>query len=305
MFERFTEDARQVVVAAQEQARGLNHDYIGTEHMLLGLLVVDGIAEATLTSFGVTAERARSEVIRRVGGAGTGASGQIPFTPRAKKVLERALREALGLGHDVVGSEHIVLGLVGERDGVAAQILAELGADPDAIREAVLEKISVPGYRPEPRLAMALARGATRRHVEPIWLGGAGDALNRLASEIRRELRRDPDPGDLLLVLALTPDTVAAAALQELGADSDTLWATVERIRQTHRREQEELANRISEVRGAKERAIERGELDRAARLRDEERELTERTRAGSALNPEVLGEIRRTLGLPNPPDGP
>jgi Clp amino terminal domain, pathogenicity island component/UvrB/uvrC motif len=312
VFERFTEDGRQVVASAQEQARSLNHDYIGTEHLLLALLAHDGIAPSTLAAFGVTIEKARAEVIRRVRQTGVEARGQMPFTPRAKKVLELALREAIALGHDFIASEHLLLGLAGDIEGVAAQILTDLGADPQAIREAVLEKMRLPEYRPRTRVTTASASGRTasipRRAgplpiLDPSWLGAIATAMNRLAPEIRRELGRQPDPGDLLLVLALLEDTVADAALRQLGVNPDTLWATIERLRRQRSKRDEELSTRINEVRAAKELAIESQEHERAARLRDEERTLTEQRRSGGALSAETLSAIRRTLGLPGPSD--
>src|ERR687890_215303 len=127
MFERFTERARQVVVLAQEEARTLKHNYIGTEHILLGLLrEEEGLAARVLESLDITVERVRAQVVRIVGSGEEVTSGQIPFTPRAKKVLELALREALSLGHNYIGTEHILLGLVRENEGVAARILLDL-----------------------------------------------------------------------------------------------------------------------------------------------------------------------------------
>src|SRR4051812_26594165 len=126
MFERFTERARQVVVLAQEEARTLKHNYIGTEHILLGLLrEEEGLAARVLESLDITVERVRAQVVRIVGSGEEVTSGQIPFTPRAKKVLELALREALSLGHNYIGTEHILLGLVRENEGVAARILLD------------------------------------------------------------------------------------------------------------------------------------------------------------------------------------
>src|SRR5215217_5134110 len=130
MFERFTERARQVVVLAQEEARTLKHNYIGTEHILLGLLrEEEGLAARVLESLDITVERVRAQVVRIVGSGEEVTSGQIPFTPRAKKVLELALREALSLGHNYIGTEHILLGLVRENEGVAARILLDFDAD--------------------------------------------------------------------------------------------------------------------------------------------------------------------------------
>src|SRR5690348_3857478 len=137
MFERFTNRARHVVVLAQEEARRLNHNYIGTEHLLLGLLgEPDGVGGRALTGFGMSLEPTRAEVTAIVGAGAKAPSGHIPFTPRAKKVLELSLREAVQLQHNYIGTEHILLGLLREGEGVAAQILVEHG-DLRAIRAAV------------------------------------------------------------------------------------------------------------------------------------------------------------------------
>jgi ATP-dependent Clp protease ATP-binding subunit ClpC len=148
MFERFTERARQVVVLAQEEARTLKHNYIGTEHILLGLLrEEEGLAARVLESLDITVEEVRAQVIRIVGSGEEVTSGQIPFTPRAKKVLELALREALSLGHNYIGTEHILLGLVRENEGVAARILADFDADSEKIRNEIIRMLSGPGGR--------------------------------------------------------------------------------------------------------------------------------------------------------------
>ncbi len=148
MFERFTERARQVIVLAQEEARNLRHNYIGTEHMLLGLLrESDGVAARVLGSLEVNLEEVRAEVTRIVGEGDSESQGQIPFTPRAKKVLELALREALSLGHNYIGTEHILLGLVRESEGVAARILNDLDVDPDRVRQEAMRMLSAPSRR--------------------------------------------------------------------------------------------------------------------------------------------------------------
>src|SRR6266508_3824123 len=148
MFERFTERARQVVVLAQEEARQLKHNYIGTEHILLGLLrEEEGLAARVLESLDITVERVRAQVVRIVGSGEEVTSGQIPFTPRAKKVLELALREALSLGHNYIGTEHILLGLVRENEGVAARILLDFDADAEKIRNEIIRMLSGPGRR--------------------------------------------------------------------------------------------------------------------------------------------------------------
>src|SRR6476659_3160277 len=148
MFERFTERARQVVVLAQEEARTLKHNYIGTEHILLGLLrEEEGLAARVLESLDITVERVRAQVVRIVGSGEEVTSGQIPFTPRAKKVLELALREALSLGHNYIGTEHILLGLVRENEGVAARFFFDDAATTEKIRNEVIRMLSGPGSR--------------------------------------------------------------------------------------------------------------------------------------------------------------
>ena len=140
MFERFTDRARRVVVLAQEEARDLGHTYIGTEHILLGLLrEPEGVAAQALEALGIGLDGVRREVREIIGqGEGTTLPTHIPFTPRAKKVLELSLREALQLGHNYIGTEHILLGLIREGEGVAAQVLVKLGADLNRVRQQVI-----------------------------------------------------------------------------------------------------------------------------------------------------------------------
>ena len=146
MFERFTDRARRVVVLAQEEARGLNHNYIGTEHILLGLIHEgEGVASKALESLGISLEAVREQVQEIIGQGQQAPTGHIPFTPRAKKVLELSLREALQLGHNYIGTEHILLGLIREGEGVAAQVLVKLGADLSRVRQQVIQLIS--GYQ--------------------------------------------------------------------------------------------------------------------------------------------------------------
>src|SRR3989441_2589199 len=148
VFERFTERARQVVVLAQDEARALKHNYIGTEHILLGLLrEEEGLAARVLESLDITVEEVRAQVARIVGQGDEVTSSQIPFTPRAKKVLELALREALSLGHNYIGTEHILLGLVRENEGVAARILLDFDAGAEKIRNEIIRMLSGPGRR--------------------------------------------------------------------------------------------------------------------------------------------------------------
>jgi len=165
VFQRFTERARQVVVLAQDEARALRHNYIGTEHLLLGLLREEqGLAARVLESLDVTVEEVRVQVVRLVGQGDEVTTGQIPFTPRAKKTLEHATREAPALGHEFVGTEHLLLGLVRENDGVATRILVDLGADADKIRDEVIKAAGVP--RPS---ASVRTRGSTIRRLRRRW----------------------------------------------------------------------------------------------------------------------------------------
>jgi ATP-dependent Clp protease ATP-binding subunit ClpC len=145
VFERFTDRARRAIVLAQEDARLLDHNYIGTEHLLLGLIHEgDGVAAKALASLGISLTDARAQVEEIIGRGGQAPSPHIPFTPRAKKVLELALREALDLGHNYIGTEHILLGLIREGEGVAAQVLVRLGADLSRVRQQVIQVLS--GY---------------------------------------------------------------------------------------------------------------------------------------------------------------
>jgi ATP-dependent Clp protease ATP-binding subunit ClpC len=141
MFERFTERARQAIVLAQEEARALKHTYIGTEHILLGLLSEgEGEAALVLESISVTYEEARDAVLRIAGLGDEGGMKQLPFTPRAKRILELALREALALGHNYIGTEHLLLAIVRENEGVAAKILLDMEATPDKVRNEVIRR---------------------------------------------------------------------------------------------------------------------------------------------------------------------
>jgi len=164
VFERFTERARQAIVLAQDEAVKLRHNYIGTEHMLLGLLrEEEGLAARVLESLDITVEEVRAEVVRIVGRGEDVTAGQIPFTPRAKKVLDLALREALSLGHKYIGTEHILLGIVRENNGVAIDILRGLDTDAPKVRDEVLRQL---GGMPRP----APPRRLRRRRRIPDWL---------------------------------------------------------------------------------------------------------------------------------------
>ncbi len=186
MFERFTDRARRVVVLAQEEARMLNHNYIGTEHILLGLIHEgEGVAAKSLESLGISLEGVRSQVEEIIGQGQQAPSGHIPFTPRAKKVLELSLREALQLGHNYIGTEHILLGLIREGEGVAAQVLVKLGADLNRVRQQVIQLLS--GYQgKEP--AESGGRGSEGTPSTSLVL----DQFGRNLTQAARESKLDP-----------------------------------------------------------------------------------------------------------------
>src|SRR5512139_2482910 len=187
MFERFTDRARRVVVLAQEEARMLSHNYIGTEHILLGLIHEgEGVAAKALESLGISLEAVRSQVEEIIGQGQQAPSGHIPFTPRAKKVLELSLREALQLGHNYIGTEHILLGLIREGEGVAAQVLVKLGADLNRVRQQVIQLLS--GYQgKEPAAAGTGATGETAPSTSLVL-----DQFGRNLTQSAREGKLDP-----------------------------------------------------------------------------------------------------------------
>jgi ATP-dependent Clp protease ATP-binding subunit ClpC len=197
VFERFTDRARRVVVLAQEEARLLNHNYIGTEHILLGLIHEgEGVAAKALESLGISLEAVRQQVEEIIGQGGSSPSGHIPFTPRAKKVLELSLREALQLGHNYIGTEHILLGLIREGEGVAAQVLVKLGADLSRVRQQVIQLLS--GY-PGPTGTGSQTPAAPGEKASTG--GGSGDAASgslvldqfgRNFTQLAREKKLDP-----------------------------------------------------------------------------------------------------------------
>ena len=197
MFERFTDRARRVVVLAQEEARLLNHNYIGTEHILLGLIHEgEGVAAKALESLSISLEAVRSQVEDIIGQGGSSPSGHIPFTPRAKKVLELSLREALQLGHNYIGTEHILLGLIREGEGVAAQVLVKLGADLSRVRQQVIQLLS--GYSGP----SGQTGGAPEGGKSSTTSGGSGqeagsgslilDQFGRNLTQLAREKKLDP-----------------------------------------------------------------------------------------------------------------
>ncbi|MEY9214759.1 ATP-dependent Clp protease ATP-binding subunit [Thermobifida halotolerans] len=185
MFERFTDRARRVVVLAQEEARMLNHNYIGTEHILLGLIHEgEGVAAKALESLGISLEAVRQQVEEIIGQGQQAPSGHIPFTPRAKKVLELSLREALQLGHNYIGTEHILLGLIREGEGVAAQVLVKLGADLNRVRQQVIQLLH--GYQgKEPQAAGTASESAPSTSL-------VLDQFGRNLTQAARESKLDP-----------------------------------------------------------------------------------------------------------------
>jgi Clp amino terminal domain, pathogenicity island component/UvrB/uvrC motif len=208
MFERFTDRARRVVVLAQEEARMLNHNYIGTEHILLGLIHEgEGVAAQALESLGISLEAVRQQVEEIIGQGQQAPSGHIPFTPRAKKVLELSLREALQLGHDYIGTEHILLGLIREGDGVAAQVLVRLGADLNSVRQQVIRLLH--GER---------GAGLETAHARP-WPRPAVRADRRLLSQLQARLT------------ALESRLSAIEQRVGIGAETRELDRQIERVR--------------------------------------------------------------------------
>jgi ATP-dependent Clp protease ATP-binding subunit ClpC len=234
MFERFTDKARRVVVLAQEEARMLNHDYIGTEHLLLGLLQEGkGVGAKALEALGITHEAVRQQVEEIIGrGKQAPRASHIPFTPQAKKALELSLREALQIGHNYIGTEHILLGLIREGDGPAAQVLAGLGADLDRVRQQVIDLLH--GYQGKETNIAHTARRS----------GKAGRGKRKLLAEL---------PGRLRSVEARL-----SALEHRVGTGP----------------EMRDLDQEIRQVRRDKESAIDAQDFETAATLRDKERQL-------------------------------
>jgi dihydroneopterin aldolase len=194
MFERFSERARKAMILAQEEAYRLRHNYIGTEHLLLGLLrQQEGVAAETLRSLNVTLREAREQVESTVGHGEEGASQQVPFTPRSKKVLELALRESMHLGHNHIGTEHILLGLVRESEGVAARVLSNLDVDPDKVRREVMIRLG-DEIGPEPEEGPLVEVGPREYRREPLLFRGRVESLRITA-------RFDGQPETLLIDL--------------------------------------------------------------------------------------------------------
>jgi ATP-dependent Clp protease ATP-binding subunit ClpC len=217
MFERFTDRARRVVVLAQEEARMLNHNYIGTEHILLGLIHEGGVAARALESLGISLDAVRQQVEEIIGRGQQAPSGHIPFTPRAKKVLELSLREALQLGHGYIGTEHILLGLIREGDGVAAQVLVKLGADLNRVRQQVIQLLH--GYQGQDLGSAGSRPGEQVPAGRPDDALARFDALDRRLTALERWVSMQPDLEDLDQEIAqVRRDKEAAAARQDSGA---------------------------------------------------------------------------------------
>jgi ATP-dependent Clp protease ATP-binding subunit ClpA len=199
MFERFTDRARKVVVLAQEEARMLNHKTIGTEHILLGLIHEgEGVAAKALESLGISLEAVRQQVEEIIGLGQEAQSGHIPFTPRAKKVLEFTLQEALQLGHNYIGTEHILLGLIREGEGVAAQVLVKLGADLSRVRQQVIQLLS--GHAARGELETASTSPRADQEEEPEEETEKQEALPRFPQAMVVDLLR---AGELMRAVTL------------------------------------------------------------------------------------------------------
>jgi ATP-dependent Clp protease ATP-binding subunit ClpC len=256
MFERFTDRARRVVVLAQEEARMLSHDYIGTEHILIALIREGGgVAAQALESLGITEEAARQQVEEITGrGQQDPPRGHIPFTPPAKKVLQLSMREAIALGHAYIGTEHILLGLIREGQSPGMQVLNGLGVDPDRVRQRVIQLVS-----------------ARRVQEEPATGRGAGRGKRKLLSEFRGRL-------DSL-------DWRLSVLEQRVGSSPDLA----------------QLDQEITQVRSDKESAIDAQDFENAAVLRDREQQLlnekTARQQEWAAL-PSLSDEVERLRDL-------
>jgi ATP-dependent Clp protease ATP-binding subunit ClpA len=236
MFERFTDRARRVVVLAQEEARMLEHDYIGTEHLLLALIHEgEGVAAKALRALDVDLDTLRREVEALVGRGQQPSKGHIPFTPRAKKVLELSLRESVQLGHDYIGTEHLLLGIVREGEGPAAQVLQQRGIELNTVRQEVIRLLH--GHQ--------AVEGRRRRRVARARAGAEGATLEDISHQLR--------------VLGAR----LAAIEERLGIEESP-------ERQGLRRVDADIAR----VRRQKESAIDEQDFERAARLRDEEKRL-------------------------------
>ena len=278
MFERFTDRARRVVVLAQEEARMLNHDYIGTEHLLLGLIREgEGYAARALESLGISLDAVRQQVEEIIGQGQQAPSGPVPFTPRAKKVLELSLRESVQLGHNSIGPEHILLGMVREGDGVAAQVLVALGADLNRVRQQVIQLMH--GYQGQDVPIAGSQLGERPPAVLPEDALARVNALDRRLTALERWVGMQPDLDDLDQKIAQIrrdkeaavdrQDTQAAAALRDkeqqllaARADLEEEWAGSAAGRKTVARELERLNTELERLRATlREHGIEPGDL--------------------------------------------
>ena len=196
MLERFTDQARRVVVLAEEEARMLDHNWIGTEHLLLGVLREgDGVAARALESLGISLQPVRQQVEEIIGPVQQVPAEYIPFTPRSKKVLELSLRESLQLGHDRVGTGHILLGLIREGDGVAAQVLVRLGADLNQVRQQVIELVS--DLRPQSGRRLQSGRRPPREVVPVMWTNARLDVFGGRLTAVEQRVGIGPETSDL------------------------------------------------------------------------------------------------------------
>jgi hypothetical protein len=228
MFERFTNRARTVVVAAQEEARLLGHDHIGTEHLLLGLMAGDGVAAKVLLSTGLTPEVVRRPIIDTLGPKPESSWSHIPFTPRAKKVLELSLREALSLGHNYIGTEHILLGLIREGEGMGAQILLGQGLDFGAIRALTMVEIGVdPGTGPpfNPGRLRGLRRRGTTEARPSSPSGRTPGQVEVINGALAFAAGRPVGTHHVLRALATFENTAARRVFEECGIDCAALAA--------------------------------------------------------------------------------
>jgi ATP-dependent Clp protease ATP-binding subunit ClpA len=277
MFERFTDRARRVVALAQEEARRLNHGWIGTEHILLGLIREgEGVAARTLESLGVSLDAVGQQVEEIIGQGQQAPSGHIPFTPRAKKVLELSLREALQLGHNYIGTEHILLGLIHEGDGVAAQVLVRLGADLDRVRLQVIgllyghpgQDVGSAGSRPGERAPAGLPKEALARFdaldrrltALERWVGVQPDLedLDREIAQVRREKEAAIERQDFE---AAVSSRAREKQLLAARADREKEWAGSDAGRRTAARELDRLGTELERLRATlREHGIEPGD---------------------------------------------
>ena len=277
MLERFSDRARRVVVLAQEEARTLNHNYIGTEHILLGLIHEgNGVAARSLESLGISLDAVRQQVEEIIGRGQQAPSGHIPFTPRAKKVLELSLREALQLGHGYIGTEHILLGLLREGDGVAAQVLVRLGADLNRVLGQVI--LLLHGYQGQDVGSAGSDLRARARAVLPDDALAWFDALDLRLTALERWVSMQPDLEGLdqqiarirreMEAAAARQDSQAATALRDKEkqlladrADREKEWAGSAAGRGTVAKELDRLNTELERLRATlREHGIEPGD---------------------------------------------